>query len=320
MRHTRLRVLLVLGAAAVALTTLGCFKANLEVDLKPDLAMNIAAEMRMPSEFMTEEMSPADVADLDQVTVEQIDGMHVIRGTRRLGPGETLAAEETDRGMEIMRQKVARRLSTRYIFVAEFAGNPMPTEEGPVAADDEQAFDPTQLTGLMSGFFSGFEFGVNVHMPGRLLSTSGTDAGGGTASFVLGLDDMMTEEPTRLTAMSSLPNYAHLGRLADQMILAGGDAATVGQLPAYLDAGLLPDPPLEISREYKLAPEDYLLLTTIIATLDRQLPTGMTEAIVKRLGLNADDVRPEQIRAAAAAVAGKDLQGLAIDSIVKAIK
>ncbi|HCU36743.1 MAG TPA: hypothetical protein DGT21_15230, partial [Armatimonadetes bacterium] len=201
-----------------------------------------------------------------------------------------------------------------------FAGNPMPPAEPPVAAGDEQIFDPTQLAGLMSGFFSGFEFAVNVHMPGRLLSTSGRDAGGGTAAFVLGFEDMMKQEPTRLTAMSSLPNYAHLGRLADQMILAGGDAATVGQLGAYLDAGLLPDPPLEISRQYKLTPDDYLLLTTIIATLDRQLPTSMTEAIIKQLGLNADDVRPEQIRAVAAAVAGKDLQGLAVDSIVKAVK
>ena len=139
MLHTRLRVLLVLGAAAIALTTLGCFKANLEIDLKPDLAMDIAAEMRVPSEFMTEEMNPADAAGLDEVTVGQVDGMHVIHGTRRLGPGETLAAEETDRGMEIMRQKVARRLSTRYIFVAEFAGNPMPSTDAPVATDDEQA-------------------------------------------------------------------------------------------------------------------------------------------------------------------------------------
>lgn len=329
MRQARLRVLLILGAAAVALTTVGCLNANLDVDLKPDLAMNVGVEMRIPSELMTEGMGPSDVADLDQVTVEEVEGMHVIRGTKHLGPGELLAPEDTEKGMEMMRQKVAHRLSTRYIFAAEFAGNPMPTGEEPapgsdeqtaVTGDDAELFDPTALTGLMSGFLSGLQFSVNVHMPGRLLSTSGQDVGGSTAVFSLGLEQMMSAEPTRLLAVSRLPNYAHLGRLADQMILAGGDAATVGQLAAYLDAGLLPDPPLEISRQYKLAPEDYLLLTTVIATLDEQLPAGMTESIIKRLGLNADDVRPEQIRSTAKAIAGKDLGAMAVDSIVTAIK
>ncbi len=335
MHHAPLRILLVLGAAAAVLGTLGCFNANLDIKLRPDLAMDVGVEMRIPSEFMTEDSGPGEMADFDQMTVEIVDGTHVIRGVRRLAPGEMLAADDADQGMEMMRQKVARRLSTRYIFVAEFTGSASPmAADSPFsmdeadaegadpegAGDDEGAFDPRMFEGFVSSFFSGFEFGMTVQMPGRLLSTTGEDLGGGATRFSLGLDQVMSNEPARFMAVSSLPNYSHLGRLADQMMLAGGDAAVVGQLPAFLDAGLLPDPPLEISAQYKLGPEDYLLLATIIATLDAQLPTGMTEAIVKRLGLNADDTRPEQIHAAAKAVAGKDLPALAVEGVLKSIK
>lgn len=322
----KMKVLVTLGLLMLVATSLGCFKVNMDVTLKPDLGMEMAMQMAIPLE-LAQQMDDDDSSDMswaDNVTVEDKDGMRVISATSSVAAGEELGADEAE--LAAMRQKITHRLSTHYVLAMDLATadeKPAADEEGEKGEDDTEGDDGVDMKGLeamLSGMMSSFKFTMTAHMPGKIISTNGTQLDDNTVLFDVGMDDLMGDKPTRLTAISKLPNYSRIGRLSDQMIMAGADADIAARVVEYVNSGLLPDPPLQIDAKYKLGAEDYLALTEFIGRLDEQLSPDMTEAIVITLGLNRDKVSPARIHRARKAAAEADLRELAIERILKTLK
>ncbi len=319
------KMLLSLGLLMLVATSLGCFKIDMDVTLKPDLGMEVGVEIAAPLE-MAENMEIeafGGFAGMENVKVEDTDTMRIVSGTATVGPAEQLGPEEEAK-MQMMRQKVAHRLSTHYVFVVELPAAeqaaPEQEESGDEDTADEEEIDAEGMAALMAGMMSSLKIGVTVHMPGRIVATSGTRIDDNTVLFDMSLQDFTSDAPTQLTAVSRLPNYTNLGRLADQMIAAGADADVAGRLAEHLNWGLLPDPPVQTDPEYKLSAGDYRELAELIAVLDEQLTPGMTEAIITNLGLNKDRVNPAQIQKAKQAAEAADLKNMAVATILEAMK
>jgi len=319
----RPKMLLAVGLLVLVATSLGCFKMDLQVTLKPDLGMDVGMQMVMPLKMGAQMEAPdlKDMGGMENVKVQETDKERIISGSRALGPDEQLGAEE-EAQMEMMRQKVPHRLSTYYVFVMELpAGEGEGAKEPPSgegAADDEES--AAAMEAMMEGMLSSFKFDLTVHMPGRIVSTSGTRVDDNTVRFSLTMQDLNSDTRPRLTAISRLPNYTNLGRLSDQMIAAGGEYFTAARMVEYLNCGLLPDPPTEIDAKDKLGTADYAALAELIAVLDDQLAPGLTEAVIAKLGLNKDRVEPSRIRKAREAVRDADLRTLAVDAVLKALQ
>jgi hypothetical protein len=322
----KIRMLVTLGLLMLVVTSLGCFKVNMDATLKPDLGMEMAMEMAIPLELadQMDDDSTDGMSWADKVTVEEKDGMRIMRAISSVAAGEELGADEA--ALAAARQKVTHRLSTRYILTMDLAGGvnkPAADEDegkgddGTEGADD---MDTEAMEALLSGMMSSFKFTMTAHMPGKIISTNGTQLDDNTVLFDVSMEDLMGDEPMRLTALSKLPSYARIGRLADQMILAGADADIATRVVQYVNAGLLPDPPLQIDAKYKLGAEDYLALTEFIGRLDEQLSPDMTEAMIIALGLNRDKISAARIHQAQKAAAEADLRELAIERILKTLK
>ncbi len=321
----KMRMLVTLALLMLVATSLGCFKVDMDVTLKPDLGMEMAMQMAIPLE-LAEQMDDDDTDDMswaDDVTVEDKDGMRVIRATSSVGGDEEVGGDEAE--LAAMRQKITHRLSTHYVLAMDLAsaGEKAADDEGEKGEDDTQGdddVDTAALEAMFSGMMSSFKFTMTAHMPGKIISTNGTQIDDNTVLFEVSMEDIMADEPMRLTAVSKLPSYSRIGRLSDQMIVAGADAEIAGRVVEYVNSGLLPDPPLQIDAKYKLGAEDYLALTQFIGRLDEQLSPDMTEAIVLTLGLNRDKVSLARIHKAQKAAAKADLRELAIARILNTLK
>ncbi|GEM_PF-3947689 len=321
----QVKMLLSWGLVVLVATSLGCFKVDMDVTLKPDLGMEVGMQIAVPLEIANQ-MESADFGDLsgmDEVKVEDTETMRVVSGIATVGAGEQLGPEEQAK-MQMMRQKVAHRLSTRYVFVMDLPTGeqlaPGQEETAEKGAADEEEPDFEGMAALMAGLMSSLKITLTAHMPGRIISTSGTRRDDHTALFEMSLQDFAAEAPRQLTAVSRLPNYTNLGRLADQIIAAGGDPEVAARLAEYLDWGLLPDPPVQTDVKYKLSADDYRQLAELIARLDEQLAPGMTEAVISKLGLNKDRVEPAQIRKARQAADSTDLRAMAVEKVVVTLK
>ncbi len=319
------KMLLSMGLLLLVATSLGCFKVDMDVTLKPDLGMEVGVKIAAPLE-MADDMKiegSGDFAGMENVKIEDTDTMRIVSGTATVGPEEQLGPEEQAK-MQMMRQKVAHRLSTHYVFAMELpAGEetaPEEEESGDEDTADEQEIDAEAMAALMAGMMSSLKISVTVHMPGRIVATTGTRVDDNTVLFDMSMQDFAADTPTQVTAVSRLPNYTNLGRLADQMIAAGADADVAGRLTEYLNWGLLPDPPVQTDARYKLSAGDYRELAELIAMLDEQLAPGMSEAIITNLGLNKDRVDPAQIRKARQAADGADLRAMAVEKVLSTLK
>lgn len=317
-------MLAIVAVTALAVTMSGRFKVDMGVKVKPDLGIDADFRFAVPLGF-AEMMDDGDFTDMkgfDDVTVTDVGDMRVMTAKGSLAPGEQLGNAE-QQAMPMERKAIQHRLTTRYVVkneipVNETMKNAMgaPEEMG----DEGPALDMDGMAGLMSGLMSSFKITTTISMPGRIVETNGTLLDANTAEFVLTFDDLSAQEPARMNVVSALPNYAHIGRLADQMILAGGDDEDVARLPEYVRQGLLPDPPMDVVSKYKLGAEDYLALVEIISALNESFSPEIAAGVVQKLGLNKDRVDADYIRNVRTAIGNADLAELAVGKVSAALK
>ena len=102
------KMLLSLGLLMLVATSLGCFKVDMDVTLKPDLGMAVGVKIAAPLE-MARDMKiedSGDFAGMENVKVEDTDTMRIVSGTATVGPAEQLGPVEQAK-MQMMRSPLA---------------------------------------------------------------------------------------------------------------------------------------------------------------------------------------------------------------------
>lgn len=321
-RDAGLRTVLGLAAMVLAMAVTGCMTVNMDITVRPDLAMDVGMRITAPLEMADQMENFGELPGMDEVTVEQDATTRSVSGRKLLGPGEDFSVGE-DPGPTIIRQRSERRLSTHYVFAMELPADQQPDQPAapePGADVQDQQQDREQLQAMVSGLMSTFRINVTVRLPGQIVSTGGEVVEADTVVFHLTMQDISGEEPPNLTVVSRLPNYSRLGSMTDQLITSGSDCATAGRLPLYLEAGLLPDPPADADGQYKLDTADYGRLAESIAVLEQHLPADMVTAIIRDLELNQETVGAEDIEKTYNAALSGDLRDLILRAVLSALQ
>lgn len=305
----------------------GCFKATTDIAVRPDLGVDFAVTMGVPRQFAEQmEGAPGDEMGMDKVETYTEGDWYYMRGMKSV-EGKKEVEMPSEANATFTRTMQEHRLSNRYLLKMDLpspaqgmdmAGEQMP-QQAP-SAEGEQAEQQEAIKAMMSGMMSGFEYSINVTMPGMIASTSGEKIAPDTVKFSLGWEELQKQEAQQLVVGSVLPSYTRIGRLADQLVLAGADPLVGLHLVQYVNDGLLPDPPIETDAEKKLQAADYLTLVRIIETLDTSLTPEMTTKIINSAGLNADDCTSGQIDRAYGAIRDMDLQAVAVSDIAKKLQ
>jgi hypothetical protein len=311
--------LLSMAAVVLIVVCTGCMTVDMGITVSPDMSAEVGVKITAPIEMAEQIEDFGTLPDMDDVAVEDTETTRTVSGKKLLGPDEAFDAGEDGAGPSIIRQQVRHRLSTHYIFAMELpTDNPLAPEED---ADDEQELDPGQLAAMMSGLMATFKIDVTVRLPGQIVSTTGEIVGTDTAVFHLTMQDLSNADSPKLTAVSKMPDFTALGQLTDEVV-ASGTLWTIARddLPLYLEAGLLPDPPQNADGQYALAAADYGRLAQLIAALRAALPDDMVKAVVEQLGLNRDTTSSDEIARAADAVSGIDLDELVLQTVLSSLR
>ncbi|MFP3902599.1 MAG: hypothetical protein ACLFWB_00020 [Armatimonadota bacterium] len=325
------RPMMTVVVLAVIVTVCGCFKATTGVAVRPDLGVDFSVTMAVPAEF-AEDMAekPGDEMEMDEMKTYTEGDWYYIEGRKSVAGTEELqipaAAEAT-----FIRSRQEHRLSTRYMVGVELpkmdeamGQTPAPAQPSPDAESPEDAEAQRQqeeaIGMMMSGMMSGFEYNLEITLPGTITTTSGERIAPDTVRYAFSWKEMSQQEDGKLLVTSRVPNYTRIGRLADQMVGRGAEPLIGLRLVQYVSDGLLPDPPVDMESDKKLSAEDYLKLTQIIEALDAQLQPEVTTGIINEIGLNASDITPAQVALAHTAVEALDLQEMAVEDIQGAMK
>jgi hypothetical protein len=311
--------LLSMAVVVLIVVCTGCMTVDMGITVSPDMSAEVGVKITAPIEMAEQIEDFGTLPDMDDVAVEDTETTRTVSGKKLLGPDEAFDAGEDGAGPSIIRQQVRHRLSTHYIFAMELpTDNPLAPEED---ADDEQELDPGQLAAMMSGLMATFKIDVTVRLPGQIVSTTGEIVGTDTAVFHLTMQDLSNADSPKLTAVSKMPDFTALGQLTDEVV-ASGTLWTIARddLPLYLEAGLLPDPPQNADGQYALAAADYGRLAQLIAALRAALPDDMVKAVVEQLGLNRDTTSSDEIARAADAVSGIDLDELVLQTVLSSLR
>lgn len=315
-------------AAVLIVACTGCMTVDIDIMVEPDMSAEIGMKITAPLEMAEQIEDFGTLPNMVDVTVEDTETTRTVSGRKLLGPDEILDAAEDGAGPNIIRQQVRHRLSTHYVFALEMpTDNPMVPEGNaeeqkvvPEGAPDEQELDPGQLAAMVSGIMSSFKIDVTVCLPGQIVSTTGERVGVETVAFHLTMQDLSGGDGPKLTAVSKMPDYTTLGQLTDEAVASGTPWTIARDLPLYLEAGLLPDPPQNADGQYALTASDYGRLAQLIAALGAVLPDDMVRAVVEQLGLNRDTTSSAEIARIADAVDGIDIDELVLQAVLSSLR
>lgn len=291
---------LTLVAVALAACT-GCMRIGVEVAVAPDGSSKARLQAGLDASLaaMSQATSSSPFSGLagkqgNWKTREYKDGNWLMtEATGSAGPGESLFPAGEEDTPQLKLQTQAHRLSTRYTVRLQVPPiDPGALKPGGGEGEDEQM---KQLVGAM---MSTFQVSFTLRGPGRVVATTGKAVGGGAAEWRFGIADLDNKKQPDFTLVTELPNYANLGRLADQLAYTGRLYEAGPKLIAAQERGLLPDPPASTSASEKLQAADYAALLEIIDRLDSAVKPAVTGRLLSQLGLSADDVAPATIAAA----------------------
>lgn len=310
--------LLSMAAVVLIVVCTGCMTVDMGITVRPDMSAEVGVKITAPIEMAEQIEDFGELPDMDDVAVEDTETTRTVSGRKLLGPDEAFDAGEDGAGLSIIRQQVRHRLSTHYIFAMELpTDNPLAPEED---ADDEQELDPGQWAAMMSGLMATFKIDVAVRLPGQIVSTTGEIVGTDTVVFHRTMQDLSNADSPKLTVVSKMPDFTALGQLTDEVVASGTPWTIARDLPLYLEAGLLPDPPQNADGQYALAAADYGRLAQLISALRAALPDDMVRAVVEQLGLNRDTTSSDEIARAADAVSGVDLDELVLQTVLSSLR
>ena len=310
--------LLSMAAVVLIVVCTGCMTVDMGITVRPDMSAEVGVKITAPIEMAEQIEDFGELPDMDDVAVEDTETTRTVSGRKLLGPDEAFDAGEDGAGLSIIRQQVRHRLSTHYIFAMELpTDNPLAPEED---ADDEQELDPGQWAAMMSGLMATFKIDVAVRLPGQIVSTTGEIVGTDTVVFHRTMQDLSNADSPKLTVVSKMPDFTALGQLTDEVVASGTPWTIARDLPLYLEAGLLPDPPQNADGQYALAAADYGRLAQLISALRAALPDDMVRAVVEQLGLNRDTTNADEIARAADAVGGVDLDELVLQTVLSSLR
>jgi hypothetical protein len=310
--------LLSMAAVVLIVVCTGCMTVDMGITVRPDMSAEVGVKITAPIEMAEQIEDFGELPDMDDVAVEDTETTRTVSGRKLLGPDEAFDAGEDGAGLSIIRQQVRHRLSTHYIFAMELpTDNPLAPEED---ADDEQELDPGQWAAMMSGLMATFKIDVAVRLPGQIVSTTGEIVGTDTVVFHRTMQDLSNADSPKLTVVSKMPDFTALGQLTDEVVASGTPWTIARDLPLYLEAGLLPDPPQNADGQYALAAGDYGRLAQLIAALWAALPDDMVRAVVEQLGLNRDTTSSDEIARVADAASDIDLDELVLQTVLSSLR
>jgi hypothetical protein len=310
--------LLSMAVVVLIVVCTGCMTVDMGITVRPDMSAEVGVKITAPIEMAEQIEDFGELPDMDDVAVEDTETTRTVSGRKLLGPDEAFDAGEDGAGLSIIRQQVRHRLSTHYIFAMELpADNPLAPEGD---ADDEQELDPGQWAAMMSGLMATFKIDVTVRLPGQIVSTTGEIVATDTVVFHRTMQDLSNGDSPKLTVVSKMPDFTALGQLTDEVVASGTPWTIARDLPLYLEAGLLPDPPQNADGQYALAAADYGRLAQLISALRAALPDDVVRAVVEQLGLNRDTTSSDEIARAADAVSDIDLDELVLQAVLSSLR
>lgn len=305
----------ILWAGGFILGGSGCLNITMDVSVAPD--MSSRARLAIAVDSSLAEMGK-ESGGLQQIpkpptpnwTVREYKegNWAVTEIVGQAKPGEALFPEESD-SPKLEMQVVPHRLSTFYHL--KLIMPPPPAKENPLFGEKPQDTmgAPEQL--VMSSLASTLQLQLSLQGPGFVRASSGEAAANGQAVWKLNLMDLQPKKSLpefRLT--TELPNWRHIGHLADQLVMRGAPPNVGSRLLEALQRQLLPNPPLNVSAAEKLSAIDYLRLLDIIQKLDAAASPAFTEAFFAQLCLNDTETTSAQIAQIHAKVMALDVRQL----------
>lgn len=312
------KAMVIIIAAALALTCSGCMKIAMDFAAAPDGSSSVKMLIGMDSSLaetgnakMSGPLSDLPKNDPNWTSRQYKEGTwDMTEAIGHAGPGQVLMPGEGAPAPKLT--SAARRLSTRYTLTLKMPQTPGGMSSAPEGADE-------QMQAMAKAMMANFQINFSLTAPGRVVETTGKIAGPGKAEWKLGIVDLNNKEQPEFRVVTELPNWANLGRLADQLAYTGRLNGAAPKLAAAVERGLLPNPLVSTSATDKLKPADYANLLEIIDKLDVSGRPAITDSVIGKLGLNGDGVSAKTIAEAHARVMKLDLNGLASQAISGAL-
>jgi len=292
-------IVILLGGSFIFVGS-GCLKLTMEVSVTPDLSSSARLAIAVDSSLADMAKESGGLQQIPKPPTPNWSVREYKEGnwavTEIIGqakPGEALFPEESD-SPKLEMQVVPHRLSTFYHV--KLIMPPLPTKGNPLSREmpPDTMGAPEQL--VMASFASTLQFQLSLQAPGFVRASTGEVTESGRAMWKLNLMDMQSKKSLpefRLT--TELPNWRHIGHLADQLVMRGASPNIGSRLLEALQRQLLPNPPLNVSAAEKLSASDYLRLLEIIQKLDAEACPPLTEALFAQLGLKDTDITSARI-------------------------
>jgi hypothetical protein len=188
------------------------------------------------------------------------------------------------------------------------------------AGEGEMPFDPQMLTQMLMGGGEGPHANLTIRAPGSVLETDGDELDDGSVQWALDMSALQSAgaPEVRVHLVTRLVNQQIVGKLADRLATELDQPDMAALIADYVRRGLLPNPPRQDALSATFDVQAYGAAISTIATLEDALGPQVGAAVVRSLGLNADNITARRLREIHDAVIGADSDGL-VDMAARAV-
>lgn len=339
MADTRVRTALGLALAAAVMLTPGCFFIETNINVAVDGSADVDVQVGVASAVAQgQELGPEMLQDIQksltapgwEARALEREGYEGVTVRGHVAPGGSLMPGEMGDGSSLKLTVVPRLFSTDYQVEGQVTMSPpsadtLPTEtagrpgdivladyrpvqdtfDGPPGMGEDLPFNPEALGQMLMGGLEPPHATVTVRAPGTVLDTDGeTIEGGASWSLSDNLLQSMAEPQLSLRLVTRLLNQQVIGKLADRLAIERGQTDMASLIADYVQRDLLPNPPRQNASAATFDVEAYSLAIGAVVALEDALGEKVGAAVVKALGLNAEDITAQRIRTLSGRIGG----------------